>query len=215
VAGKPPLEKVVKRFLPLIEGYACRFKHVYHINTVIDRDDLVSAGVTGLIEAYYRYDPSRKVRFEVFAWPRIKGAMLDEIRKLYPGTRNTGKKKKGLKEKETESARERTGGLKFISFEDLMREVSASEEDEPEIMALYADGDPFEKYALKEVCERVRKALRYLSEKERLVLILHYYEGLGVKEIGEMLGYTGGRIHQIRRAAILKLRESREFAEER
>lgn len=209
MAGKPPLEEVVRKFLPLIEGYVCRFKHVYHINTVIDREDLVSAGVIGLIEAYYRYDPSRRVRFEVFAWPRIKGAVFDEIRKLYPGTRNAGKKKKGLK---TEG---RMGGLKFISFEDLMREVSTSEEDEPEIVALYADGDPFERYALKEACERVRKALRYLSEKERLVLILHYYEGLGVKEIGEILGYTGGRIHQIRKAAILKLRESRELAEER
>ena len=107
------------------------------------------------------------------------------------------------------------GGLKFISFEDLMREVSTSEGDEPEIMALYADGDPFERYALKEICEKVRKALNRLFEKKRLVLILHYYERLEVKEIGEILGYTGSRIHQIRKAAILKLRESRELAEER
>ena len=78
--SKPPLEEVIKEFLPTINYWAN--KYAYQGAPVLSKEDLVSAGVIGLIEAYNRYDPSKGVKFKTYAEFRIKGAMLDEIRKL-------------------------------------------------------------------------------------------------------------------------------------
>ena len=228
---KPPLEEVIEEFLPLINYWANRY--AYYGSPVINKEDLVSVGVIGLIEAYHRYDPSKKVKFKTFAEFRIKGAMLDEIRKLDIIPRSVKSKINEFEEKlknlyqelgrmpkDEEIAKsmnlsleeyykflESIKGVTFIDIESFKQKIpNLEEEDIFEFIAGDKKEDPFEKYALKELQERLEKALEYLSEKERLVLALYYYEGLTMKEIAKILNYTESRISQIHNQAILKLR---------
>lgn len=93
VAEKKTLEELVKEFLPLIDRYVNKFKHVCYRTAFLDEDDLTSAGMIGLLEAYRKYDPSKNVKFKTFAEFRIKGAIIDEIRKAYPRARNVKRQK--------------------------------------------------------------------------------------------------------------------------
>jgi RNA polymerase sigma factor for flagellar operon FliA len=228
---KPPLEKVIEEFLPLINYWANRY--AYYGAPVLSKEDLVSAGVIGLMEAYHRYDPSKNVKFKTYAEFRIKGAMLDEIRKLDIIPRSVknkisdfeGKLKKlyqelGRMPKDEEIAKamdltleeyykflESIKGVTFIDIESFKQKMPELEEENLlELIAGDKKEDPFEKYALKELQEKLAEALEYLSEKERLVLALYYHEGLTMKEIAKVLDYTESRISQIHNQAILKLR---------
>ncbi|PMP65327.1 MAG: FliA/WhiG family RNA polymerase sigma factor [Thermodesulfobacterium geofontis] len=229
---KPPLEKVIEEFLPLINYWANRY--AYYGNPVLNKEDLVSAGVIGLIEAYHRYDPSKNVRFKTYAEFRIKGAMLDEIRKLDIIPRSVKSKINDFEEKlrklyqelgrmpkDEEIAEfmeitleeyykflESIKGITFIDIESFKQRFPELEEENLFDFLAKVDEkeDPFERYALKELQEKLEKALECLSEKERLVLALYYYEGLTMKEIAKILDYTESRISQIHNKAILKLR---------
>ena len=227
---KPPLEKLIEEFLPTINYWANRY--VYYGMPVISKEDLVSAGLIGLIEAYHRYDPSKNVKFKTYAEFRIKGAMLDEIRKLDIIPRSIKSKISDFEERlrklyqelgrmpeDEEIAEfmelsleeyykflESIKGITFIDIENLKQRFPELEEDIFNFIAGDQREDPFEKYALKELQEKLEKALDCLSEKERLVLALYYYEGLTMKEIAKILDYTESRISQIHNKAILKLR---------
>ncbi len=228
---KPPLEEVIKEFLPIINYWANRYS--YQGNPVLSREDLVSAGIIGLIEAYNRYDPSKKVKFRTFAEFRIKGAMLDEIRKIDIIPRSVKEKIHEFEEKVRELHRklgrmpreeeiaeamnmsleeyykflESIKGISFIDIQNFKQKLPDLEEDDIfEFIAGDPKEDPFEKYALKELQERLEKALDHLTEREKLVLALYYYEGLTMKEISKVLDCTESRVSQIHNQAILKLR---------
>jgi len=228
---KPPLEKVVEEFLPIINYWANRY--AYQGNPVLSKEDLISAGIIGLIEAYNRYDPSKKVKFRTFAEFRIKGAMLDEIRKIDIIPRSVKEKISEFEEKVRE-LREKLGrmpreeeiakalnmsleeyykflesikGVTFIDIQNFKQKLpDLEEEDIFEFIAGDPKEDPFEKYALRELQEKLEEALNYLTERERLVLALYYYEGLTMKEIAKVLECTESRVSQIHNQAILKLR---------
>jgi RNA polymerase sigma factor for flagellar operon FliA len=228
---KPPLEELIEEFLPIINYWANRYS--YQGGPVLSKEDLVSAGIIGLIEAYNRFDPSKKVKFRTFAEFRIKGAMLDEIRKLDIIPRSVREKindfeekirelnkKLGRMPKEEEIAEamgmtleeyhkflESIKGINFVDIESFKQKMPDLDEDD--IFAFISGDekeDPYEKYALKELQEKLEEALEYLSEKERLVLALYYHEGLTMKEIAKVFNYTESRISQIHSQAILKLR---------
>jgi RNA polymerase sigma factor for flagellar operon FliA len=228
---KPPLEKLIEEFLPIINYWANRY--AYYGIPVISKEDLVSAGLIGLIEAYHRYDPSKNVKFRTYAEFRIKGAMLDEIRKLDIIPRSVKSKINDFEERlrklyqelgrmpEDEEIAESMSlsledyykflesikGITFIDIESLKQKFPKLEEESIfDLIAGDQREDPFEKYALKELQEKLEKALECLSEKERLILALYYYEGLTMKEIAKILDYTESRISQIHNEAILKLR---------
>jgi RNA polymerase sigma factor for flagellar operon FliA len=228
---KPPLEEVIEEFLPRINYWANKYS--YQGNPVLTKEDLISAGIIGLIEAYNRYDPSKKVKFKTFAEFRIKGAMLDEIRKIDIIPRSVKEKINEFEEKirelhkklgrmptEEEIAQamnlnldeyykflESIKGVSFIDIQNFKQKIpDLDEEDIFEFIAGDPKEDPFEKYALKELVEKLEKALEYLSERERLVLALYYYEGLTMKEIAKILECTESRVSQIHNQAILKLR---------
>ncbi|WP_051920378.1 sigma-70 family RNA polymerase sigma factor [Thermodesulfobacterium hydrogeniphilum] len=228
---KPPLEKVIEEFLPIINYWANKYS--YQGQPVINKDDLVSAGIIGLIEAYNRYDPSKRVKFRTFAEIRIKGAMLDEIRKVDIIPRSVKEKinefeeiikelykKLGRMPKEEEIAQamnlslddyykflESIKGISFIDIQSFKQRIPDLEEDDIfELIAGETKEDPFEKYALKELQEELEEALNYLNERERLVLALYYYEGLTMKEIAKVLDCTESRVSQLHNQAILKLR---------
>ncbi|WP_022855120.1 sigma-70 family RNA polymerase sigma factor [Thermodesulfobacterium thermophilum] len=227
---KPPLEKVIEEFLPTINYWANRYS--FQGQPVISKEDLVSAGVIGLIEAYHRYDPTKKVKFRTFAEFRIKGAMLDEIRKIDIIPRSIRDKISELENKvkdlykdlgrmpeETEIAKamnlsldeyhrllENIKGITFIDIQSFKQRIPELEEED--IFEFIGDTkeDPFEKYSLKELQEKLEKALEHLTEKERLVLALYYYEGLTMKEIAKVLECTESRVSQLHNQAIIKLR---------
>ncbi len=228
---KPPLEKVIEEFLPIISYWANKYSYQGH--PVINKEDLISAGIIGLIEAYNRYDPSKRVKFRTFAEIRIKGAMLDEIRKVDIIPRSVKEKinefeeiikklykKLGRMPKEEEIAQamnlslddyykflESIKGISFIDIQSFKQRIPDLEEDDIfELIAGETKEDPFEKYALKELQEKLEEALNYLSERERLVLALYYYEGLTMKEIAKVLDCTESRVSQLHNQAILKLR---------
>lgn len=229
---RPPLEQVIEEFLPRINQIAS--KYAYIGQPVLSKEDLVSAGIVGLIEAYQRFDPSKKVNFRTFAEFRIKGAILDEIRKVDIIPRSVRDKitefenkirelhkKLGRMPDEEEIAEamgltleeyhrflESVKGISFIDIETLKQHMpDLEEEDIFEFIAGPGTGEEvIERIYLKELQEKLEDALQYLSEKERLVLALYYYEDLNMKEIAQILGYTEGRISQIHNQAIMKLR---------
>ncbi len=229
---KPPLEKVIDDFLPRINHLASKYSYLGQ--PVLSKEDLVSAGLIGLIEAYHRFDPSKKVNFRTYAEYRIKGAILDEIRKIDIIPRSVREKTSELEEKvkdlylklgrmpEEEEIAEALGmtlteyqkllenikGISFIDIEALKQRMPELEEED--LFEFLADtssqNDPVENYTLKDLTEKLASALDLLSEKERLVLALYYYEDLNMKEIAKVLGYTEGRISQLHQQALIKLR---------
>lgn len=229
---RPPLEKVIEEFLPRIIQIAS--KYAYLGQPVLSKEDLISAGIIGLIEAYQRFDPSKRVNFKTFAEFRIRGAILDEIRKVDIIPRSVRdkvaelenkirelRKKLGRMPEEEEIAEamgltleeyqrflENIKGINFVDIESLKQLMpDLEEEDIFEFIAGPNTGEEIiEKIYLKELQEKLEEALNYLSEKERLVLTLYYYEDLNMKEIAQILGYTEGRISQIHNQAIMKLR---------
>ncbi|BAU22756.1 RNA polymerase sigma factor [Caldimicrobium thiodismutans] len=229
---KPPIEKVIDDFLPRINHLAN--KYAYLGQPVLSKEDLVSAGVIGLIEAYHRFDPSKKVNFRTYAEYRIKGAILDEIRKIDIIPRSVREKTSELEEKvrelylklgrmpEEEEVAESLGisleeyqkllenikGISFIDIDAFKQKIpELEEEDIFEFLAgASSQNDPIENYTLKELTEKLAEAMEVLSEKERLILALYYYEDLNMKEIARVLGYTEGRISQLHQQALIKLR---------
>ncbi len=237
----PPLEKLIEELLPRINHWAT--KYAYLGQPVLSKEDLVSAGILGLIEAYHRYDPSKKVAFRTYAEYRIKGAILDEIRKIDIVPRSIRDKISELEDKikdlylrlgrlpteeeiietlgiSTEDYHrllENIKGISFIDISSLKQKIpELEEEDIFQYIGTTSDkDDPYEKVLLKELTEKLEEALELLTEKERLVLALYYYEDLNMKEIAKVLGYTEGRISQIHQQALLKLRTYFKIEEEK
>lgn len=224
----PPLEILIEEFLPSINYYANRYSYLGQ--PVLSKEDLVSAGITGLIEAYRRYDPSKKVKFRTYAEKRIRGAIIDEIRKLDIIPRSVRERANKVEETVKELYRKKgempqeeeialalglsieeyfklLDNLKGIQFVDLEIFKNLNEFDEDPLENLISSEEDLENNIIfKDLIDKLEKALEKLHEKERLVLALYYYEGLTMKEVAKVLGYTEGRISQIHTQAILKLR---------
>jgi len=229
---KQPLEKVIQEFLPRINHLANKYSYLGQ--PVLSKEDLVSAGILGLIEAYNRFDPEKKVNFRTYAEYRIRGAILDEIRKIDIIPRSVREKTSELEEKvrelylklgrmpeegevaealgisleEYHKLLESIKGVSFIDIESFKQKMPDldSEDIFEFIPANSPKEDPFENFLLKEFQEKLEEALSLLNEKERLVLALYYYEDLNMKEIAKVLNYTEGRISQLHQQALLKIR---------
>ncbi len=198
----------------------------------ISVDDLISVGVIGLIDAIEKFDPSFKTKFKTYAEFRIKGAMIDELRSMDWIPRSVRKKSQMLEDAylrlesklgrapdDNEVAEEL--GLNLDEFYKLLDQAKGvtlfpleiwSGVDENDTTDLrdssnfYWGEDPVSLIDEKEKRILLAKALEQLSEKERLVLTLYYYEELTMKEIAHIMGYTESRISQIHTKAILKLK---------
>jgi len=223
--------ELILKYAPLIKYVAGRL--AMRLPPNVDVNDLVSAGVMGLIDALNRYDPTHNIQFKTFAEFRIRGAMLDELRSLDWVPRSVRKKatllertyaeleqKLGRPAEDNEVAEalgvsldefyhmlEEIRGVSFVDIEIIRRKLPDLNEDD--IFDLIVDPnqkDPFEDCHLQELRDLLTEAIARLPEKERLVLSLYYYEGLTMREIGEILGYTESRISQLHSKAISRLR---------
>ena len=153
-----------------------------------------------MLEALQRYDPARGVRFETFAWHRIRGAILDHLRSLDLAVRSDRQSARRI-ERAHEQLAARLG--REPTREELAAEVGLPPEAlDAELTRLHS----LVVTSFEELVGVLRRGLARLSERERLVLGLYYYEGLTLAEIGGILGLTESRACQIQASALLRLR---------
>ena len=224
-------EALIIENAPLIRYVAGRI--AMRLPAHVSMDDLVSAGVLGLIDAVDKFDSTKKVMFKTYAEFRIRGAILDELRAMDWVPRSIRKKSSDL-EAVYNRLQNRMGraasdeevaeelGVDLDEFYKLLDEVkgvnllSIDDQDSP-LFQLDTDQvldalgkeeaeDPLAMLGLSELRTGVANAIRGLPEKEKLVVSLYYYDELTMREIGEVLGYTESRISQMHTKAILRLR---------
>jgi len=220
-------EQLVNKYLNLVHYLAHRL--VSFSGPSLDRDDLYSAGVIGLLEAIERYDFEKNTEFKSYAMLRIKGAIIDEIRRFDWIPRSVRKKAKTLDvtihrlfsslnrmPTDEEIATELdisvdeyyqltdSLGSMFLFSIDATTEGEDSSRDFSNALSDGYDSDvERHKTQLKDgLIESIQK----LPEKERLVISLYYYENLNLKEIGNVMGVSESRVCQIHSSAVSKLR---------
>ncbi len=223
-------DKLVMEYAPLIKFIAQRI--AVRLPPHIEIDDLISAGVIGLMDAIDKYDPTRDIKFKTYAEFRIRGSILDELRAQDWVPRSIRDKSKMLDrtivEMEAEMGRSATDeevaerlGMTMEEFYDLVNQVrpvsllsiddstTFSNVDKKSILNLLEGckfNNPYNQLNLKLVKEVVTGAIEDLPERQRLVLSLYYYEDLSLKEIGMILRVTESRVSQLHAQAIARLR---------
>jgi RNA polymerase sigma factor for flagellar operon FliA len=196
----------------------------------VDIEDLVSAGVVGLMDAFSKFDPAKKVQFRSYAQFRIRGAILDSLRTLDWSPRDLRRKGRAVEEAirvltakmgrapgEGEVASEM--GLGLEQYQQLLGELKGLEigtlhmernEDSGEEELAYVPGKPEEDplfHCLRsELEERLTDAIACLPERERMVMTLYYYEEMTMREIGLALGVVESRVSQVHASAVVHLR---------
>ena len=190
----------------------------------VDTGDLVSAGVFGLMNAIDRFDPDNGAKFETFAIPRIRGAILDSLRALDWVPRSVRARSRSVQD--AIASLEHALG-RVPTDEEIAAELRISTEELEQWLADIAAGSvgPLDHVAIDSAPheaagelqpghaieqEELRAAMRTeigrLPEREQAVLILYYDDGLTLAEIGEALGVTESRVSQIHTKAVLQLR---------
>src|SRR6185295_11578412 len=223
-------DDLLKRFAPLVRHVVERVAATLPKN--VDHEDLYSAGVLGLLDAYAKFDARKGVKFETYAVWRIKGAVLDQLRALDWASRSMRRKarnldgitrkldqKLGRAASEEEVARElKMSRDDFYRLLDHVRGavlVSLDEartndgEDQGTLADHLADPNSIDLESRLEDDQTKRMLLRtidLLPEQERLVVALYYYEHLTLKEIGRTLGISESRVSQVHTRAMARLR---------
>ncbi len=192
---------------------------------VFSSEDLMSIGIIGLVEAIERFDPYRGVKFETFASQRIRGVMLDEIRKVDWLPRSVRDKYKKASKSLSKLDMNSINGEKYArainmtisEFEQIKGYLANSEavsltrtigEDMTLEDVIGGDSEVVEQFEEEELREQLVARLKKLPERERMVITLYYYEELTFKEIGKTLGISESRVSQIHSEVISKLKDS-------
>jgi RNA polymerase sigma factor for flagellar operon FliA len=224
-------QRLLKRYLPLVRNVAGRM--AINFPRSVELCDLINTGVIGLIEAFHNYDPGRGVKFETYAVPRIRGAILDELRSLDWVPRSTRAKAREIErallafennygrppsDDELAAMLRITVEELHISLEDVSKttllsldEMIFREEDNRQVARVETVVDENANLILRNL-ERSELqaflviAIDRLTEQEKLVIALYYYEELTLKEIGEVMKISESRVSQIHTKAVLKLR---------
>lgn len=223
--------QMILEHLPLVKFVAARIAG--RLPSHVEIDDLINAGILGLIDAIDKYDPTRKIKFKTYAEFRIRGAIIDELRSLDWVPRSTRQKASRL-ERAYAEVEQRLGraandvevaehmgitvdelnqllcearGVAIVSFDELRGE--GDETFERNLLEYLADPEtvqPDVRLNLDQIYQIVAGAIDHLPEKERLVISLYYYDELTMKEIGEIMDITESRVSQIHTKAIIRLR---------
>ena len=229
--GTPESDRLIVEYTPLIKFIAHRI--AVRLPPHIELDELVSAGVMGLIDAIKKFDPSKETLFKTYAEIRVRGAIMDELRALDWVPRSVRQKatqfaqayasveqRLGRAAQDGEVADElgisiddfhkqmgNAQSAPILSIEDLGGTSKDGEKRNiMEVLAGSADTDPHTLARITEVREIIAQTIDQLPEKERLLVSLYYYEELTMKEIGEVLGITESRVSQLHTRAVLRLR---------
>lgn len=216
----------------LVREYATLVKRIAHhligrLPDSVQLDDLIQAGMIGLLEAARKYDGGKGASFETYAGIRIRGAMLDEIRKGDWAPRSVHRNSRRISEaiKQIESAKGRdaedsevagflgisqdeyhailkdSAGCRLFSFEEVVEKSESGfdvfEDESP---------NPLDGIERESFQRQLADAIRHLPEREQLVLALYYDEELNLKEIGAVLGVSESRVSQLHSQAAHRLR---------
>lgn len=221
---------LLSRFLPLVKAIVARMRIYFPPQAEVE--DLYSVGVTGLVTAIHRCDPEKTASFASYAALRIRGAILDELRRLDWMPRASRMRAKSLRKKieeleqslgrpatEAEAAEAMELDLPaYRALLDQVRPVSLVSLDsslnprEPERTSVHevvsddTEMNARERCEKREVVELMREHLRKLPEMPRKVLVMYYYEGMRLAEIAEVFSLTESRICQIHAQAVISLR---------
>ncbi len=220
-------EKLITEYAPLVKVVAGRLS--MYLGSNVEYEDLVSYGIFGLIDAIDKFDLAKDVKFETYASLRIRGSILDQIRKMDWIPRTVRQKQKKIEEavKQIET---RTG--RNPSDDELAKELGIRETELNEwqsqlkvtnIVSLNEfveqGGEPVmdarnnshfvqpeESIQEEELKKVLAETLELLTEKERKVILLYYYEDLTLKEISNILNVSESRVSQLHTKALLKMR---------
>ncbi|MGH9171918.1 MAG: FliA/WhiG family RNA polymerase sigma factor [Acidimicrobiales bacterium] len=222
-------DRLILHYSPLVKFVAGRV--LSRLPSTLDPNDLVSYGILGLIDAIEKFDLGRGLKFETYAVPRIRGAILDELRSIDWVPRSVRSKARDaeqayaklehrLRRSPTDEELAAEMGISPAEFDNLMRQTSRAsvlQLDEVlftgqlgartlgDTIADRGEG-PGANLELEETRRLVARAITGLPERERQVLTLYYYEGLNLSEIGDILGVTESRACQIHTKAVHQLR---------
>ena len=200
----------------------------------VEEADLISYGLVGLISAIERYEPEREIKFETYAIPRIRGAIIDELRALDWVPRSVRARAREIEKANVKlehqlqrapTDEEMAGelGIEVDEFQESLIQisnstiaaldelwtVSDSSGDQVSLLDTIQDPqalDPAQEMDATEMKDHLADAIARLPEREKLVVALYYYENLTLREIGEVLGVTESRVSQLHTKAVLRLR---------
>ena len=221
-------ERVLLEHMPIVRYIARRIHE--RLPQHLEMEDLVGAGMVGLIDAFNKFDSAKNIQFRTYAQFRIRGAILDSLRTLDWSPRDLRRKGRAIEEairalsnrigrapSETEIAGELD--LPLADYQQLLGELKGLEigslhvehsEDSGEDELAYVPNPPEEDplfFCLQgEMRTRLADAIAKLPERERLVLTLYYHEEMTMKEIGLTLDVVESRVSQIHSSAVLRLR---------
>src|SRR6266545_41656 len=227
-------EQLIVHYAPLVKYVASRVATGLPAN--VEQADLVSYGIFGLIDALEKFDRSREIKFETYAIPRIRGAIIDELRSLDWVPRSVRFKAREVEKAYTEleaklkqapsdaevaehlgvslpELHEIVTQISFVTVTAL-EEVVSTGADRGESLSLLdtladmAAIDPSSGIEGNETRMMLSAAINSLSEREKIVITLYYFEGLTLAEIGEVLGVTESRVCQIHTKAVGVLRNN-------
>ncbi len=219
-------DDLILAYAPLVKLVAGRLS--LHIGSNVEYEDLVSYGILGLIDAIDKFDYAKGVKFETYASLRIRGAILDNIRKLDWVPRSLRQKSKQLEEAYrqfyAESFREPTTeelaeklGLLPNEVNELIKKYSVAtlisldeyleHNQELGFNQSYSsyEQSPEQSFLKKELTAALAEVIDKLTEKEKTVVTLYYYEDLTLKEISKVLGISESRVSQLHSKAVLKM----------
>ncbi len=221
-------ERVLLEHLPIVRFLARRIHE--RLPQHVDIEDLVSAGVVGLMDAFAKFDPAKKVQFRSYAQFRIRGAILDSLRTLDWSPRELRRKGRAVEEAirvltarlgrapgeneiaaemgvELEEYQQLLGDLKGLEIGTLHAERNESSgEEEMAYVPGRPEEDPLFRCLRSELQERLADAIAHLPDRERLVMTLNYYEEMTMREIGLALGVVESRVSQVHASAVVHLR---------
>jgi RNA polymerase sigma factor for flagellar operon FliA len=225
-------EKLILHYSPLVKYVAGRVSS--GLPPSVEFADLVSYGIFGLLDAIDKYDPDRGIKFETYAIARVKGAIIDELRaddwvprsirfkareieRAYMAlegelrripTDEEVAEKLGISVDEYLGLLNKLSVMSLVALDELWT-VSGDRLDKITLADMVEDvkgKDPSQTFELEEMKDIIADAINRLPERERMVVALYYYEGLNMREIGEVLGVTESRVCQMHTKAILRLR---------
>lgn len=225
-------EHLILHYSPLVKYVAGRVSA--NLPQTVENADLISYGIFGLIDALEKFDTDRGIKFETYAIARIKGAIIDELRALDWVPRSVRARARDIERayialesrlkrspsdaevadelsismRELQDAFTKLAYTSVASFEELWA-PGGDKDDRTSLMTMIRDDsaeDPVAMFETEEIKTILGTAIERLPERERMVIALYYYEGLTLKEIGEVLGVTESRVSQLHTKAVLRLR---------
>ena len=218
-------DELMARYAPLVKRIA--YHMMGRLPSTVQLDDMVQAGMIGLFEALKGYDMSRGASFETYARIRIRGAMIDEVRRgdwtprsVYRKSRQLSEAIREVEEREGRDAKDseiasllnidlqeynslvkEAAGCQLLSYED----ITSTGGNTDESSAAHIQG-PYQELQEQDFKSGLADKIAGLPERERLIMALYYDEEFNLREIGEILGVSEGRVCQIHGQALARLR---------